>query len=187
MMTLKENINQTKDLMQKAFEFCKTQITKVRTGRATASLLDGVKVEYYGTPTPISQVAGISTPDARTIIVQPFDRTTLSPIEKAIQAAALGFNPQNDGAILRIPVPPLTEERRKEFVKMCKKHAEEGKVAIRNIRRDQIELLKKAEKNKEFAEDDRKKGEDDIQKQTDLFIKNIDNELNAKEKELMDN
>ncbi|MDR0926981.1 MAG: ribosome recycling factor [Ignavibacteria bacterium] len=183
-MTVKENLTQTKDLMQKALEYCNLQISKVRTGRATASLLDGVKVDYYGSPTPVSQVAGISTPDARTIIVQPFDRTTLSAIDKAIQAASLGFNPQNDGTILRIPVPPLTEERRKEFVKMCKKHAEDGKIAIRNIRRDQIELLKKAEKNKEFAEDDRKKGEDEIQKLTDQFIKNIDTELAAKEKDL---
>lgn len=185
-MTVKENLNQTKELMQKALDHCTGQIIKVRTGRATASLLDDVKVDYYGAPTPISQVAGISTPDARTIVVQPFDRTILAAIDKAIQAAGLGFNPQNDGSILRIPVPPLTEERRKEFVKMCKKYAEDGKVAVRNIRRDQIEALKKAEKNKEFAEDERKKGEDEIQKLTDQFIKNIDNELAAKEKELMD-
>lgn len=186
-MTVKENLTQTKDLMQKAFDFSKAQISKVRTGRATASLLDGVKVDYYGTPTPVSQVAGISSPDARTIVVQPFDRGTLAAIDKAIQAAGLGFNPQNDGTILRVPVPPLTEERRKELVKMCKKHAEDGKVSIRNIRRDQIEVLKKSEKNKEFAEDERKKGEDEIQKLTDNFIKNMDTELSAKEKELMDN
>jgi len=184
-MTVKENLEQTKDLMQKAFDYCKQQISKVRTGRATASLLDGVKVDYYGSPTAISQVAGISTPDARTIIVQPFDRTTLGAIDKAIQSASLGFNPQNDGTILRIPVPPLTEERRKEFVKMCKKHSEDGKVAIRNIRRDQIEVLKKSEKNKEFAEDERKRGEDEIQKLTDTFIKNIDTEFTVKEKDLM--
>ncbi len=186
-MTVKENLTQTKEAMNKALEHCKSQISKVRTGRATASLLDGVRVDYYGTPTPISQIAGISTPDARTIVVQPFDRTTLSAIDKAIQVAALGFNPQNDGTILRIPVPPLTEERRKEFVKMCKKHAEDGKIAIRNIRRDQIETLKKAEKNKEFAEDERKKGEDEIQKLTDNFIKDIDNLLAVKEKDLMEN
>ena len=186
-MTVKENLEQTKNLMQKAFDHSKQQISKVRTGRATASLLDGVKVDYYGTPTAVSQVAGISTPDARTIVVQPFDRTTLGAIEKAILSADLGFNPQNDGTILRIPVPPLTEERRKEFVKMCKKHSEDGKIAIRNIRRDQIEVLKKAEKNKEFAEDERKRGEEEIQKLTDSFIKNIDTEFSAKEKELMEN
>ena len=186
-MTVKDNLAQTKELMQKTLDFTKSQIVKVRTGRATASLLDGVKVDYYGSPTPISQVAGISTPDARTIIVQPFDRTILASIDKAIQAAGLGFNPQNDGTILRIPVPPLTEERRKEFVKICKKHAEEGKVAVRNIRREQIEILKKSEKDKVFAEDERKKGEEEIQKLTDQFIKNIDSELTAKEKELMEN
>jgi len=186
-MNVKDNLEQTKTLMQKALDFTKTQISKVRTGRATASLLDGVKVDYYGSPTPVSQVAGISTPDARTIIVQPFDRSTLSAIDKAIQAAGLGFNPQNDGTMLRIPVPPLTEERRKEFVKMCKNHAEDGKVSIRNVRRDQIEILKKSEKNKEFAEDERKKGEEEIQKLTDQFIKNIDSELAIKEKELMEN
>lgn len=186
-MTVKENLNQTKELMQKAFDYCKLQISKVRTGRATAALLDGVKVDYYGSPTPINQVAGISTPDARTIVVQPFDRSILTAIDKAIQIAGLGFNPQNDGTILRIPVPPLTEERRKEFVKMCKKHAEDGKIAIRNIRRDQLEVLKKDEKNKEFAEDERKVGETEIQKITDSFIKNIDNEFDAKEKELLEN
>jgi ribosome recycling factor len=186
-MTVKDNLNQTKDLMYKAFDYCKSQIAKVRTGRATASLLDGVKVDYYGTPTQISQVAGISTPDARTIIVQPFDRSTLSAIDKAIQAAGLGFNPQNDGTILRIPVPPLTEDRRKEFVKMCKKYAEDGKVAVRNVRRDQMDVLKKLEKSKDISEDERKKAEDEIQKQTDIFVKKIDTELAAKEKELLDN
>jgi ribosome recycling factor len=186
-MNVKENLEQTKDLMQKALDYARQQIVKVRTGRATASLLDSVKVDYYGSQTPISQVAGISTPDARTIIVQPFDRTTLTAIDKAIQAAGLGFNPQNDGTILRIPVPPLTEERRKEFVKMCKKYAEDGKIAIRNIRREQIEVLKKSEKDKKFAEDERKKGEEEIQKLTDQFIKHIDTELAAKEKELLEN
>jgi len=186
-MTIKDNLSQTTELMQKTLDHTKQQIAKVRTGRATASLLDSVKVDYYGSPTAINQVAGISVPDARTIIVQPFDRSTLGAIDKAIQGAGLGFNPQNDGTILRIPVPPLTEERRKDFVKMCKKYAEDGKVSVRNIRREQIELLKKSEKDKVFAEDERKKGEDEIQKLTDQFIKNIDTELTAKEKELMEN
>jgi ribosome recycling factor len=186
-MNVKDNLAQTKEQMQKALDFAKLQIAKIRTGRAAVSLLDGIKVDYYGSPTPINQVAGISIPDARTIIIQPFDRNSLGPIDKAIQAAGIGFNPQNDGTILRIPVPPLTEERRKEFVKMSKKYAEDGKVAIRNIRRDQMELLKKSEKDKEFAEDDRKRGEEEIQKLTDQFIKNIDIELSEKEKELMDN
>jgi len=186
-MTIKDNLSQTTELMQKTLEYTKQQISKVRTGRATASLLDGVKIDYYGSPTAINQVAGISVPDARTIVVQPFDRSTLGTIDKAIQAAGLGFNPQNDGVILRIPVPPLTEDRRKEFVKICKKHTEDGKIAIRNVRREQIEVLKKSEKNKIFAEDERKRGEDEIQKLTDQFIKSIDIELAVKEKELMDN
>ena len=183
-MTVKEIQEKSKELMGKAVNHCKTQLEKVRTGRASASLLDDVKIDYYGSPTPINQVAGISVPDARTIIVQPFDRTVLPLIDKAIQAAGLGFNPQNDGQILRIPVPPLTEERRKEFVKICKKQSEEGKVAIRNIGRDQMESLKKAEKSKEISEDDRKRGEDEIQKLTDNYIKEIDIALAAKEKDL---
>ncbi len=186
-MSLKDVLDKTKVEMGKAVEYCKSQISKVRTGRATASLLDGITFEYYGAQTPLSQGASISVPDARTIIVQPFDRTTLSAIEKSIQAADLGFNPQNDGNIIRIPVPPLTEERRKEFVKMCKKFAEEGRVAVRNVRRDQIDTLKKLEKGKTITEDERKRGEDDIQKQTDNFIKEVDNFLAKKEKELMDN
>jgi ribosome recycling factor len=172
--------------MQKSFEFTNNQFSKVRTGRASVSLVDNVKADYYGAMTPISQMASISTPDARTIIIQAWDRSTLVNIEKAIQAADLGFNPQNDGNVIRIPVPPLTEERRKEFVKVCKKYAEEGKIAVRNIRRDQIELIKKAEKNKEISEDDKIKAEDEIQKITDEFVKLIDNAFFAKEKELME-
>ena len=186
-MTTKELIDKSRADMKRAVEFCKNQIGKVRSGRATASLLDGITFEYYGAPTPLAQGASISVPDARTIIVQPFDRTALGNIEKAIRMADLGFNPQNDGTIIRIPVPPLTEERRKEFVKMCKKFAEDGRVAVRNIRRDSNEALKKMEKNKECSEDERKRAEDEIQKITDNSIKEIDELLAKKEKELMDN
>lgn len=186
-MEYKEIIAKSKDLMTKSVDFTKGQIAKVRTGRASATLVDNIKADYYGSPTPISQMGNIAVPDARTIVIQPFDRTTLSAIEKAIQAADLGFNPQNDGTIIRIPVPALTEQRRKEYVKMAKKYAEEGKVAIRNIRRDQIEVLRKAEKDKKITEDDKKRGEDEIQKITDENIKHIDIALTAKEKELMDN
>lgn len=186
-MSAKDILDNTKSEMAIALDYCKAQISKVRTGRATASLLDGISFEYYGAPTPLSQGATVSVPDARTIIVQPFDRTTLGNIERAIRLADLGFNPQNDGTIIRIPVPPLTEERRKEFVKMCKKFAEEGRVAIRNIRRDQIDALKKLEKSKECSEDERKRGEDEVQKHTDNFIKEVDAFLAKKEKDLMDN
>lgn len=185
-MTVKEVLDSTKLEMGKAVEFCKNQIAKVRTGRATASLLDGITFEYYGAQTPIAQGATVSVPDARTIIVQPFDRTALGAIEKSIRVADLGFNPQNDGTIIRIPVPPLTEERRKEFVKMSKKFAEDGRISIRNIRRDQIDMLKKLEKNKECSEDERKRGEDEVQKLTDNHVKEVDTIIAKKEKELLE-
>lgn len=186
-MQVQEILDKTKDMMAKSLDYCKSQLGKVRTGRASASLVDNVKADYYGSPTPLSQMATVSAPDARSIVIQPWDRNTLSAVEKAIQQADLGFNPQNDGTVIRIPVPPLTEERRKEFVKLSKKYAEEGKVAIRNIRRDQIEVVRKAEKNKEISEDDKKHGEDEIQKITDDFIKKIEEANAAKEKELIDN
>ena len=185
-MTYQDIIERTKDAMTKASEFSGSQIKKVRTGRATASLVDNVKADFYGSPTAISQMANISTPDARTIVIQPYDKTTLAGISKAIQTADLGFNPQSDGNIIRIPVPQLNEERRKEYVKMAKKFAEEGKVSVRNIRRENIELLKKSEKSKDITEDERKHGEDEIQKITDKHIKLIDEFSAKKEKELMD-
>ncbi|MDD3124923.1 MAG: ribosome recycling factor [Candidatus Kapabacteria bacterium] len=185
-MEYKEIIQNTKDAMSKAVDFTKGQIDKVRTGRATVSLVDNIKADFYGSMTPITQMANISTPDARTIVIQPYDKSTMSGIEKAIQAADLGFNPMVDGAIIRIPVPPLTEERRKEYVKMAKKFAEDGKVSVRNVRREQIEILKKTEKDKVITEDERKRGEEEIQKITDTNIKAIDVVLAAKEKELMD-
>jgi len=185
-MEIKEITAKTREQMGKSLEFFQSQLSKVRTGRASASLVDGVQLEVYGSMSPIINVAGISTPDARTIVIQPWDTTLISDIEKAIRSADLGFNPQNDGKIIRIPVPPLTEERRKEFVKLCKKYAEETKVAVRNIRRDEMEVLKKAEKNKEISEDDRKRAEDEVQKITDENVKNIDVILEKKEKELME-
>ncbi|MFY8161157.1 MAG: ribosome recycling factor [Candidatus Kapaibacteriota bacterium] len=178
-------ITKTKEQMSKTVDFCASQLGKIRTGRASTSLLDGVMVDMYGTLGPISNAASVSTPDARSIIVQPWDKSLLSAIERAIHQADLGFNPQNDGTLLRIPVPPLTEERRKEFVKMSKKIAEEAKIALRNIRRDTNESLKKIEKSKEISEDDRKKGEDEVQKITDQFIKNVDTLQEKKEKELL--
>jgi len=185
-MELEEIISKTKEQMTKSLEFFKQQIAKVRTGRANASILDNIKVDYYGSPTPITQIATINVPDAKTIVVQPWDPSTLGAIEKAIKQSDLGFNPMNDGRILRIPVPPLTEERRKEIVKFCKKLTEDAKIAIRNIRRDQIELIRKAEKEKQLTEDDKKLGEEKIQKVTDKFIKKIDEIFSAKEKEIME-
>jgi ribosome recycling factor len=185
-MELDEIIEKTKEQMNKSLEYYKQQLAKVRTGRANASILDNVKVEYYGTPTPITQIATINVPDAKTIIIQPWDQSVINAIEKAIKQSDLGFNPVNDGRILRIPVPPLTEERRKEIVKFCKKLTEDAKIAIRNIRRDQIELIRKAEKEKQLTEDDKELGEEKIQKVTDEFIKKIDDLFAAKEKEILE-
>ncbi|HRI30569.1 MAG TPA: ribosome recycling factor [Candidatus Kapabacteria bacterium] len=179
-------LDQTRDAMAKAVEHTAHSITKVRTGRASASLMDNLKIDYYGSPTPLPQVGSVSTPDARTILIQPWDRTTINAIEKAIHQSDLGLNPSNDGTVIRIPVPPLTEERRKEYVKMCKKMAEEGKVAVRNIRRDYIEKLKAAEKTEHFSEDETKRGEAEIQKITDKYITEIDAVLSKKEKEIME-
>lgn len=186
-MTVNEIIDSSKKQMEKSHEYYKGQIDKIRTGRASASILDGVMVDYYGSPTHLNQAANISVPDARTIVINPYDKGILQGIERAIQQADLGFNPQNDGVIIRINVPPLTEERRKEFVKLTKKIAEEGKIAIRNIRRDQMEALKKSEKNKDISEDEKKKGEDQLQKVTDDFITRMDKAILEKEKELMEN
>ena len=185
-MEVDDILMKTEEAMEKSLDFTGKQLEKVRTGRASASLVDSVKVDYYGSLSPLSQIASISVPDARMIVIQPWDRSTLSVIEKAIQSADLGFNPQNDGNVIRIPVPPLTEERRMEFVKVSKKIAEEGKIAVRNIRRDNMDALKKGEKEKVFSEDDKKYGEEEVQKFTDDFIKKIDELQAKKEKELLE-
>jgi len=185
-MEVNEILGNAKEQMEKSLDASKSRMEKIRTGRASAALVDGVRVDYYGTMSPLSQVAGVSVPDAGTIVIQPWDATTLPLIEKAIQQADLGFNPQNDGNIIRIHVPPLTEDRRIEFVKMTKKLAEDGKVGVRNVRRDMMDAVKKSEKDKDISEDEKKRGEDEIQKITNDYIKKIDDILNAKEKELMD-
>jgi ribosome recycling factor len=163
----------------------KEHLGKVRTGRANVALLDGVMVDYYGTPTPIKQVANLSTPDARTIQVQAWESGILPAVEKAIIGANLGLTPMNDGKLIRVPVPALNEERRKELVKQCKKMAEEGKVAVRNHRRDANEALKKQEKDKKISEDDVKRGEQEVQKKTDAAIAEVDKILAEKEKEIL--
>lgn len=185
-MQVDEVLLQTREMMEKSLSFTETQMAKIRTGRASSSLVDNVRADYYGTLTPLSQMATVSAPDPRTIVIQPFDRTTLPNIEKAIQQADLGFNPQNDGNVIRIPVPPLTEERRKEFVKLGKKTAEDGKIAIRNIRRENIEELRKSEKAKDITEDDLKFGEEEVQKITNEFTDEIDQLFEKKERELME-
>jgi ribosome recycling factor len=173
------------DHMQKAVEATQRSFNTIRTGRASSSLLDRVVVEYYGTPTPLKSLANISTPDATTIAIQPFDRGTLSTIEKAISMSDVGLTPNNDGSTIRLNIPPLTTERRKEFVKQAGKYAEEGKVSIRNIRRDGIDTVKKEEKASEISEDESKDLQDKIQKFTDKYVGKIEKVLAEKEKDIM--
>jgi ribosome recycling factor len=160
-------------------------LSRVRTGRASVSLLDGVKVDYYGTLTPLSQVASLSTPDARQIVISPFEKKSLSDIERAIQIAQIGIQPTNDGHVIRLPIPPLNEERRKEIAKSVKKFGEEAKVGIRKIRQDWNTQVKKMEKDKELGEDESKKLQKEIQDKTDDYIKKIDEKAAAKEKEIL--
>jgi ribosome recycling factor len=171
--------------MIKSIDSLKHQLTRIRTGRASAHILDNVIVDYYGVPSPIKQVGQVSTPEARLLQIQPFDKSMISSIEKAILGANLGVTPSNDGNLIRIPFPPLTEERRKEQVKELKKISEEAKIAIRNVRRDHNDNVKKAEKNKQISEDDSKKYQTEIQTITDKYIKEVDTVSSKKEQELM--
>ena len=172
--------------MKKTCETLEATFATIRAGRANAAVLDQITVDYYGSPTPINQVASIATPDARSLLIQPWDASILKGIEKAILTSDLGINPQNDGRMLRLVFPPLTEERRLDLVKQTKKYGEEAKVAIRNIRRDAIDKFKKQQKASEITEDDYKDIEKDIQKLTDDFTKKIDEIMSKKEKELTD-
>jgi ribosome recycling factor len=174
-----------KEKMEKSIESLKLHFKKIRTGRATVDMLDGIKVNYYGTPTPLNQVGNVSTPDAKSIVIQPWEKNLIGEIEKAILASNLGITPQNDGNLIRLSVPAITEDRRKELVKECKVLSEEIKVAIRNIRKDGNEQIKKSEKNKELSEDLSKDAQDDIQKITDSYITKVDELLAVKEKEVL--
>jgi ribosome recycling factor len=185
MNTTKEILQDCEHRMSKAVESFVHELSKIRTGRASTALLDTVRVDAYGSPMALNQVANVTTPDAHTIAIQSWDKGLIGSIEKAILAANLGLTPANDGTTIRVPMPPLTEERRKEIVKLVKKLGEESKVAIRNVRRDAMEHLKKAEKAEHFSEDDRKRGEDEVQKKTDLKVKDIDAIIATKEKEVM--
>jgi len=174
------------DSMNKSIDSLKYQLTRVRTGRASSNVLDGVNVDYYGSPTPVNQVGQVSTPEARLLQIQPFDKTMISEIEKAIINSNLGLTPSNDGNLIRIPFPALTEERRKDLVKEVKKHGEDAKIAIRNARRDQNDVVKKAEKDKDVSEDDSKKFQAEIQTITDKYVKQVDSIIEVKEKELLE-
>ena len=172
------------DRMQKTLDVMQTNFAAVRAGRANAAVLDQIRVDYYGTPTPINQIASIASPDPRTLPIQPWDAGTMKLIEKAIQASDLGINPQNDGRVIRLAFPQLTEERRKELIKQVRKYGEDSKTAIRNIRRDAMDTFKKQQKKSEITEDDLKNAEKDIQKLTDDYIADVDKMVAKKEKEL---
>ena len=171
--------------MEKTLEVLASDFGAVRAGRANAQVLDRIVVPYYGVDTPINQVGTISSPDPRTLVIQPWDGSLLKQIEKAIQTSELGINPQNDGRVIRLVFPQLTEERRKDLTKQVKKYGEDSKVAIRNVRRDAVDFVKKAQKKGEMTEDDEKKAEKDIQELTDKYIKKVDEMCAKKEKELM--
>jgi len=182
---MSEVVNQSKQNMEKRLKAFETDLTKIRTGRASIALVDGVKVDYYGNPSPLNQVATLSTPDARTIVVAPFEKSLIGEIERAIMKADLGLQPTNDGNVVRIPIPALTEDRRKDIVKNLKKMAEDAKISVRQIRKDSNDLVKTQQKNKLITEDDVKRLEKDIQKLTDDYIAKIDEKFAKKEKEIM--
>ncbi|WP_210363849.1 ribosome recycling factor [Bacillus sp. REN3] len=182
----KQAIANAKERMSKAIQAYTRELASIRAGRANASLLDRIQVDYYGAPTPVNQLAGISVPEARLLVVQPYDKSILGEIEKAILKSDLGLNPSNDGSVIRISIPQLTEERRKELAKLVKKEAEDAKVAVRNIRRDANDDLKKLEKNGEITEDEHRGYADDIQKVTDEHIAKIDQITKEKEKEILE-
>jgi ribosome recycling factor len=181
---VKKQVTDAKAAMDRAIDHADNELNKIRAGKASPSMLDDVYVDYYGTSTPLSQVGTVNTPDARTIVVQPWEKSLLTAIEKAIMEANLGVNPQNDGVIIRINVPPLTEERRRDLVKKAKGEAETGKIAIRNVRKDANEKIRKL-KSEGVSEDEMKTGEAEIQKLTDAYIAKVDQLSEAKEKDIM--
>ena len=181
---IKKQVTDDRTAMERAIEHCDNELNKIRAGKASPSMLDDIYVDYYGSPTPLNQVGSVNTPDARTIVVQPWEKSLLSAIEKAIMEANLGVNPQNDGVIIRINVPPLTEERRRDLVKKAKGESESGKIAVRNIRKDANEKIRKL-KADGVSEDEMKVGEAEIQKLTDAYIIKVDQLIDAKEKDIM--
>ena len=175
-----------KDRMNKAVEHYRHEVSTIRTGRASANILDVVKVDYYGTPTPLNNIAHVTVPEGQLIVIQPFDPSSLEFIEKAIMSSDVGLTPNNDGSVIRLNIPTLTEERRKDLVKIVHKIIEEGRVAVRNIRRDANDLLKKSEKDNDLSEDNLRRATDNIQEMTDEHIKNLNQIQEAKEKDILD-
>lgn len=183
---IEETFQETRERMGKTITALENELKRIRTGRASTSLLDGIKLDYYGTPTPLNQTATVAVPESRLITIQPWDATIIKDIEKAILKSDLGLTPSNDGKLIRIAIPPLSEERRKELVKQVHKSCEEHKVAVRNIRRDSNELIKGFKKDGDVSEDDAFKAQDQIQKITDEFIEKIDEVYKAKESEILE-
>jgi ribosome recycling factor len=181
---IKKQLDDAKIHMDKAIEFCDNELVKIRAGKAMPSMLDGIFVDYYGTPTALTQISTVNTPDARTLVVQPWEKTMLVSIERAIMEANIGLNPQNDGIVIRLNVPPLTEERRRDLVKKVKEEAEKGRIAVRNIRKDANEKIKRF-KSESVSDDEIKTGEAEVQKLTDGNIVRIDRLMETKEKDIM--
>lgn len=183
---LNDVYSDARERMQKALEALERDYKRLRTGRASVALVEGIKLDYYGTATPLNQMATLTVPDPRTIVIQPWDNSIIGDVEKAILKSELGLTPMNDGKIIRINIPPLTEERRKELVKVIKKMSEESKVAVRNIRRDANEMIKDLKKEKEISEDEQFRAQEETQKITDDYIKKIDEAYSTKEKEILE-
>lgn len=183
---LKETVHEAEEKMKKSLELLRKDYSTLRAGRANPAILDKIYVDYYGAKTPLNQLANISAPEPRLLTIQPWDKTSVSLIEKAIQKSDLGINPSSDGSVIRIVIPQLTQERRLELVKIIKKKAEETRVSLRNVRRDINEKIKNMDKTKAVSEDEAKKGQDDVQKLTDKYIKEVDHVLELKEKEIME-
>ncbi len=185
-MISKQVLKETEDLMKKALQSCHREFAEIRSGRAHPSMVEGLIVDYYGTPTPLKQIASVTVPDARLIIIQPWDPSSVEAIQKAILNSNLGFNPLVEGKVLKVPVPPLSEERREELIKVVKHMAEEGKISVRTVRRDAIEKVRQLEKDKKIGEDDKYRLQEEIQKFTDKYIEEIDKLFEEKRKELLE-
>ncbi len=184
-LTPEEVLSDTSTKMDRAIDAFKRDLTQLRTGRATSAMVENVEVDYYGNMTPLKQIASITVPDARAIMIQPWDAGSMREIEKSLMASEMGFNPSNDGAVITVPIPQLTQERRLEMVKLLKRKIEDGKVSIRNVRRDSLESLRKLEKDKSISQDDGRRAQDQLQKTTDGFTKQIDETGSAKEAEIL--
>ncbi|MCY3692939.1 MAG: ribosome recycling factor [Chloroflexota bacterium] len=184
--TIEDVLNEVERKMGQSIEAMRRDISTLRTGRATPSLIEDLAVDYYGTPTPLKQIASISAPDARAIMVQPWDKQALRDIERSLTQSEMGFNPSNDGNVITVPIPPLTQERRREMVRLLKRKAEDSKVAVRNVRRDGVDSLRKMERDKAISQDESRRSQDTLQKTTDAHVKTIDEVAAGKEAEIME-